>query len=805
MPTTEAPTEDPLDRATGRCATTSPDLPPVEDAPQVSSADGRDSPQPAGLPPEAEAPTKTTLSDASEGPHSNARSKTSPSPARNLKPSRPESPPYSPASKALGDNVHSLTASAGPHEYATNNVLTPQKDDHDSDPAIEGPDRQDDRPRTLENVSDLVDGTRLVDGVSAVHGSASSNSSTAGHPSLNTAKTAPQSPATSHYDDISVSQQAQVMLSGQDGAEGISKNDVSAHVDASHLNELDPNEGTSARKSSSGHPIVEKVHEDLSRAPSAIPAVVPPIDRDRSWNGAGIQKRSKARTRKGFVLSMTRKSARWRKRQEQLFATAYHRRHSFDYYQPLILSQALNSHHSKDLKSLIENRPKVLSTSEREIVQREDAARLVLLRIQHLQGSNRWSLRQMKPAVEPPSQQSPWDAMVKEARWLRMDFKEERKLKLAVAKSLADSCAEFVASTEEERKKLTSRSMEPLSACRSPGLDRDSINAAGQRVLVASEVTNQIPLFDNDALLHRDADGTWQGQPDIGRMDTRLSQDTAEVRLESLAPEEGSCALFGDDGRHPLRQKMNATMLVKPPNRTVSPMPPQPFYESRSASHWTAEDDMNLRQKARQIPANWFLISQELSSKSEFSPSSERRTPWECFERFVMLEANVREDMQQRALLKPFIARTTQARHHFDENQRNVQNQLQQARENGQTPPNIPVKAYPEPRNVDRKSSRRFMALLDMARKLKKRRESSISKQERSQQAEGRAVSSKYLQHDTITDKANISSSARPQQNATGPSRISHDPLVFSNKKYELEQKEKAEFNKFQEHRKVNI
>src|SRR5690606_32826920 len=89
----------------------------------------------------------------------------------------------------------------------------------------------------------------------------------------------------------------------------------------------------------------------------------------------------------------------------------------------------------------------------------------------------------------------------------------------------------------------------------------------------------------------------------------------------------------------------------RPPTDHV--MPNQSFYESRHPSMWTLAEDDELRGLVREYSYNWPLISTILTSKSMYSSGAERRTPWECFERWINLEG-LPADMQKTQYFKTY-------------------------------------------------------------------------------------------------------------------------------------------------------
>lgn len=745
-------------------------------------------------------------------------------PLRKSRPAKLESPPLSPATGTHDELTASDSGQALP------DVLTPRKEAYDLDTVDQN------YPETVNQVSqaehdqnhDLAKPSNETG--SALPGSISSQSSGNGRRSTNTSRTGPQSPATSPDDEDEARPQHLTAPSASDPTVQSHKASKVAFVQAERAR-ADAQTPPGGR--SPGHPELSTI--DQVHVPHASPQqsrLLPSLasGAGKHFNQPRINK-AKSRTTKKFILSWTKRSERWHKHQDHIIAAAEQPRLSVEYYRPFVSCEALNNQHSRPLQSLLENRAKVLSTIEREIGQREEAARLVLLRIKHLQDQARWSLRSMKPSTEPEYQGTFWDQLVDEARWLRTDFKEERKLKLSVAKMLADWCAEFVSSDPDSRRALSVRKAttnpKPViveadvsagvaqdldDPCAGPMSEEDGVillddtcqalKFEGRSVWLDEKVLDQVPAFARKLERSGDLELPFFSRAVAVPSRASRSESPAE-QLVDIPPEGDSCALFSEGGKSALRKKINMVVHLKPPNRIISPMPGQGFYETRAASQWNDEDDELLRQNIRQHPANWLLISQELSSKSEFVPGSDRRTVWECFERSVMLELNPGE-LPNRPYLKPFYSRYSQARSHFDESQRAMQQQLQQARENGQNTPIIPPKAFPEPRKVDRKPSRRFMALLDAARRLARKRETAATKQERSQHNEGISAVVREPSQSRSSAQADQLSTARPQQNPPGLTRIPHDPKFYHARKHEQELKESVELQKFQEHRKVS-
>lgn len=64
-------------------------------------------------------------------------------------------------------------------------------------------------------------------------------------------------------------------------------------------------------------------------------------------------------------------------------------------------------------------------------------------RIEALKATGRWSFRQQARFVAPERSKSHWDHLLEEALWLQVDFRQEKRWKMACAYELARSAASF--------------------------------------------------------------------------------------------------------------------------------------------------------------------------------------------------------------------------------------------------------------------------------------------------------------------------------------------------------------------------
>ncbi|KAI9724454.1 MAG: hypothetical protein M1812_000522 [Candelaria pacifica] len=521
-----------------------------------------------------------------------------------------------------------------------------------------------------------------------------------------------------------------------------------------------------------------------------------------------------------------------------------------DYFFPLF-AQAASHPRSPPLNKLLETARKTITTADLYVNVHEQQDCRILRRIYQLQYANRWSLRQMERAVEPPRPKVHWDSLLDEMKWMRTDFREESKWKIAAAKNMADWCAQWFASDPERRSSLQIKAKATSSISKANLTPRDggrgrhsvpsdgtiasteaiadkkitdskalTMNSCGELApagifsLGPGEVTfgmkktpssdqllAELPIYEpfakqpdldlskSELLL----DLGWKtsilpitkyatakivskrdGPPrkrsryeyddgdDAGILDSRSGFDNirgTETATKSspfvLSSEQDDVALFNPDNKH-IRDRIHASHAFRPPSEYN--MPSQNFFENRTSSQWTWSEDVQLRELVREYSYNWSLISSIMSPQSMFSSGAERRTPWECFERWIGLEG-LPGDMQKTQYFRAYHSR-------LDAAQRNVAAQQQAVSQQGSNngPPLTPLRRRTTlPVKVDRRRNNKHLALIDAMRKLAKKRETTLSKQQHS-----------AAMH--ASRKANEAPQARnPMQTPQEFSRMKHD------------------------------
>lgn len=469
-----------------------------------------------------------------------------------------------------------------------------------------------------------------------------------------------------------------------------------------------------------------------------------------------------------------------------------------DYLYTLFENKAHSMSRQTSMSYLIQNAHKTLSTSDHLIEYELSAECRILKRLYQLQEKQRWALRQYKRADEAPRPTSHWDFLLDHVKWLRTDFREERKWKMVAAKDLADCCAEWVASPSEERKRLQVRTRPPrilpkrseedlvmedgtgqtISSQPTPELmpsnedDSMSDDIADPREIQLSsapaaifslgpsdfafavdktpafdQLLNELPLYEPTAVesdlsksnLAERLDSKWRTDiVPVSRWATeklpikdykpprKRSRYEYELELTTkkksplLPPEESNVALFMPENKS-IRDRIHPGHSFRPPSE--HPMPSQAFFETRSSSQWTHSEDDELRKLVKEYSYNWSLISSCLHPRTSYTSGADRRTPWECFERWIGLEG-LPADMSKTAYFKTYSGRIEAAGRH-------VAAQIEEAQRRAGA--NVQIsnrKRTTQPVRVERKRTQRHLAMLDAMRKLAKKRETTLQKQQ---------------------------------------------------------------------------
>ncbi|KAK0646101.1 hypothetical protein B0T16DRAFT_153476 [Cercophora newfieldiana] len=480
-----------------------------------------------------------------------------------------------------------------------------------------------------------------------------------------------------------------------------------------------------------------------------------------------------------------------------------------DYFTPLFIEGfARQSMWMKPIEKLLNQAHKTLSTSDQYVSILDHQACKILRRVYHLQQHDKWSLRQPVRCPEPTRPPSHWDVLLQEMKWMRTDFREERKWKHTIARNLAHACAEWVRSTPEGRSDLQVKayippipavetaqpatvgstsilddtlpelvhsdspmedstmdhdeepldvSIETIAPATIFALQDDEVVFGLQPSKTADELLANLPLYGSPLKVPKfdfvgsdyDPDARWrrpalplskyvEGEMVLDvkppprkrsrfRHPTDSEDEDGDEVIFGAKPDDGSqiqpatidVALFNPEMRQ-ARERLHASHQFRPP--TEYAMPPQSFYECRTASQWTQAEDDQLRSLVREYSYNWSLISTIVSPNTLFPSGAERRTPWECFERWVQLEG-LPSDMSKTPYFKIYQGRIDAAQKIIQEHNQKAQ----QVAPNGAVAP-VPRRRPTTTVRVERRRNQKHLAMIDAMRKQAKKRESNAHK-----------------------------------------------------------------------------
>jgi Myb-like DNA-binding domain len=131
----------------------------------------------------------------------------------------------------------------------------------------------------------------------------------------------------------------------------------------------------------------------------------------------------------------------------------------------------------------------------------------------------------------------------------------------------------------------------------------------------------------------------WWGhfnQPDAGEIVDESAVTPENETASAKTSEEILCSnySFCQSGEICIDQRTNIGLFDGP--KPAVPQPPPPGQPRKRVEHfWSERDDLILKEAAEKYPNNWLLICDTFHS-SRVTISTDRRTPWDCYERWKL-------------------------------------------------------------------------------------------------------------------------------------------------------------------------
>ncbi|AMD19178.1 HBR277Cp [Eremothecium sinecaudum] len=347
---------------------------------------------------------------------------------------------------------------------------------------------------------------------------------------------------------------------------------------------------------------------------------------------------------------------------------------------------------------LIPSTHKVLTTDLYNTALNEGRITVVSSRIEELRRLNLWSLRQPKKFIDPWASLKAGthhNIMLSEAKWMREDFNESKKFKIAMCALIAEAVKDYwkygkvclvkrkmhsSAASEETDKPVTSKDIagnnedntdagkhglpcddndpqsidttllfekpDPNKEVMLPDLPQITEEEYKQNVkppifkifLTSSDISPLEKMVLQNATPYSGLEGEKDKQEEvpfvpISKSTVILDNDKFLKLVEKqIIDEEPSLVALSK--RRGMFYGNRRSHYLKPP---VAPA--LRYLKFRTPTIWSPDDDQELVKNINQYAYNWELISSQMSSQNTRSYVSniERRTPWQCFERFVQL------------------------------------------------------------------------------------------------------------------------------------------------------------------------
>ncbi|KAI8917638.1 HSA-domain-containing protein [Powellomyces hirtus] len=99
--------------------------------------------------------------------------------------------------------------------------------------------------------------------------------------------------------------------------------------------------------------------------------------------------------------------------------------------------------------ALLPSASKTLTTKDWQAARHEAQQIALLNRVELLKEKRLWSFRQLKPHEPPRRHKTNWDSLLDEMKWMRIDFRQERRWKIAQAYTIAHWVMEWHASSDK--------------------------------------------------------------------------------------------------------------------------------------------------------------------------------------------------------------------------------------------------------------------------------------------------------------------------------------------------------------------
>ncbi|KAK9359341.1 hypothetical protein V1504DRAFT_458273 [Lipomyces starkeyi] len=327
------------------------------------------------------------------------------------------------------------------------------------------------------------------------------------------------------------------------------------------------------------------------------------------------------------------------------------------------------------LANLIPSAHKSLTTDNFLTIYTESILQRTFGRIDELKREGKWSLRQPQRFRAPKRPKSHWDHVLGEMQITALDFANKHKRKVTESTDIASSIRDYwtygksVCIKTRPPRILTDEEVEAANSGETTNGLKDSashgslfsMNGMNKLTGIFAEQhyasidpskdelfrdsieelpivpINKFAMLINNITPERVA--SWKHQHSENANSTEAVNDALQApqppSLQQAQRREGE-----DNSTHRplfLSEATRRGVYIKAP-----PPPSLKYVEFGVPTIWLPQDDANLLRLASEFMYNWDVVSANMSSRQSwgFHSNIERRTPWECFERWMQLEPN---------------------------------------------------------------------------------------------------------------------------------------------------------------------
>ena len=365
-------------------------------------------------------------------------------------------------------------------------------------------------------------------------------------------------------------------------------------------------------------------------------------------------------------------------------------------HQPLDIVRWQTETEVQPLFTSVRSAHKIMTTSDWTIANEESRTLLALNRLETLKREKLWSLRQVDKQKDPPRPKTHWDYVLSEAEWMSVDFSEERRWKVATAAHLAHAAAAWH-NTEDKSQICIKRFRQPVT--HSEILQEDIVMQEDEEL--AYDGPNETNNKESNSLADGIDKIQFHSPPFTSDFDSEnlfsdLFTDNIIVSLDPKVDDASNFLLqlpiygppFSDDSNyaniidetpiavlssyactkpstdHSLdNDDESGDSQIQPSNRTapqlfamadpvlalarnrklssvISTRPPLPPMDLDNKIHvpWSREEDELLLALVKQCQYNWDFVASEMTDNYHNISCIESRSPWECFERWYLLD-----------------------------------------------------------------------------------------------------------------------------------------------------------------------